>query len=166
MADSGVAQAQGGIGLLFPAAVIAAALVWSTSYSVTKVVLDELPPLTIGAARFLLAALLLRLLVRAKGLSTATASGDRRQLAVGGLLGITLYFAVENIGVNLATAADAALLMAAYPAITLLLESVLFGMRGSPLRYAGVGLAMFGVYLIVRRTSAFPTPAGGSATCS
>ena len=134
----------------FPAAVILAAFIWSTSFTATKATLDEIPPLTIGAARFLAAAVVLRAVIALWGISTKTARPDLVKLATGGLLGITMYFGLENVGVEFATASDAVLLVAAYPAITLLLESLLFGVRGSFLQYAGVALAMLGVYLIVR----------------
>jgi drug/metabolite transporter (DMT)-like permease len=135
--------------LAFPAAVVAAAFIWSTSYTATKAALADVPPLTLGAARFLLAAGVLWLAIRAQGIAVTPSRRDRVRLGVGGLLGITLYFAVENLGVDLATAADAALLVAAYPAITMLLESTLFGVPGSRTRMAGVAVAIAGVYLIV-----------------
>jgi drug/metabolite transporter (DMT)-like permease len=77
------------------------------------------------------------------------AGGDAPRLAAGGLLGVTLYFALENVGVQLATAADAALLVAAYPAITLLLEAAIFRTPVANVRLAGAGVALLGVYLIV-----------------
>jgi drug/metabolite transporter (DMT)-like permease len=136
--------------LAFPAAVIGAALIWSTSYTATKAALDDLPPLTIGAARFLVAAVVLWVAIRVMRIRVAPERADLPRLALGGLLGITLYFAVENIGVDLATAADAALLVAAYPAITMALESLLYPARTPRIRFVGVALAMAGVYLIVK----------------
>ena len=68
---------------------------------------------------------------------------------LGGLLGTTVYFSMENVGVDLATATDAALLIAAYPAITMLLELLIYRVTVSWVRFAGAALAMVGVYLIV-----------------
>src|SRR5919201_189160 len=48
-------------------AVIGAALIWSSSYSVTKVALRTIPPFTIGLLRFALASALLAGLVRIGG---------------------------------------------------------------------------------------------------
>src|ERR1039458_4510150 len=48
------------------AAVLLAALIWSTSFAVTKVTLRALPPLTIGALRFALAAIVLGVIVHAR----------------------------------------------------------------------------------------------------
>ena len=58
-------------------------------------------------------------------------------LALGGLLGTTVYFSMENVGLDFAMATDAALLIAAYPAITMLLEVLVYRARISALRFAG-----------------------------
>ena len=40
-------------------ALLGAALIWSTSFVTTKIALVDIPPLTLGALRFILAALVL-----------------------------------------------------------------------------------------------------------
>lgn len=135
--------------LPFVASVLGAVLLWSTSFVATKLALGEVPPLTLGAARFLVAACVLGVAVGIVGGVRRPPPKDLGRLATGGLLGITVYFSMENLGVHLATASDAALLVASYPAITMLLEILLYRSRFSPVRFAGVGLAMLGVYLIV-----------------
>lgn len=129
--------------------VVTAAVVLSSSYTLTKVALRDVPPLTIGVIRFLLAAALLGGWVHIVRRYPRPAPADLRRLAVGGLLGITLYFAIENIGVRLATASDAALLVAAYPAITSFLELVIYRQRTKPIGVAGIGLAIVGVFLVI-----------------
>lgn len=139
-------------------AIVAAALIWSTSFAVTKVVLKNVPPMTIGAIRFSAAALILGFLVR---LQKGWVPVPRRSaLAMGGagLLGITAYFGLENIGVDLATAADAAVIVAAFPIITVLVEVILHRERPTPTRLLGMALAMAGVWLIVRQSAS----SGGS----
>ncbi len=128
---------------------MAAALIWSTSYTVTKVALVELPPLTIGALRFAIAAMVLGIIVKLQGKLVRPGFTDAGRFAIGGILGTTIYFSMENVGVDLATASDAALLVAAYPAITMVLEILIFRTRASRVRFLGVGLAIVGVYLIV-----------------
>lgn len=144
---------------LFVVSVVGAAIIWSTSYTVTKVALAELPPLTIGALRFVIAAIVLGIIVKLQGKLMRPGFADGVRFAVGGILGTTIYFSMENIGVDLATASDAALLVAAYPAITMVLEILIFRTRASWVRFFGVGLAIVGVYLIVGQS---PTSAGGN----
>ncbi|GHH55972.1 membrane protein [Streptomyces candidus] len=132
-------------------AVAAAALLWSSSYAVTKQVLDEVGPLSIGAVRFALAALILGVTVRMNRHRPARpAARQRRRLYLSGFLGITVYFVLENVGVDLSTASDASLIVATYPLMTMLLELALFRTRMPMLRVAGVLLATVGAYLVVR----------------
>ncbi|MEV4142257.1 DMT family transporter [Amycolatopsis sp. NPDC049691] len=126
------------------AAVLAAALIWSSSFAVTKVALAEVPPMTLGALRFVLAAAVLGVLAR-----RLPRPSLRQRLSMGfaGLLGITAYFALENAGVDLATASDATLIVAAYPIITLVLSG---RAAFSPVRLTGMLVAVCGVWLVVR----------------
>lgn len=139
--------------LPFLASVMGAVFIWSTSFVATKLALAEVPPLTLGAMRFLVAACVLVVVAAAVGGVVRPPLADVARLAVGGLLGITVYFSMENYGVELATASDAALLVASYPAITMLLEIFFYQARASAIRFVGVGLAMLGVYLIVGESS-------------
>lgn len=132
-------------------AVVAAALFWSSSYAVTKRVLEDVGPLSVGAVRFTLAALLLGVMVRLGRRRPARPDArQRRLLHLSGLLGITVYFVLENVGVDLSTASDASLIVATYPLMTMLVER--FALRAPmPLpRVAGVLLATGGAFLVVR----------------
>ncbi|MFI1239844.1 DMT family transporter [Nocardia salmonicida] len=132
-------------------AVVAAALLWSSSYAVTKVLLADVGPLSIGAVRFTVAALLLGVMVRLDRKRQARPDArQRRRLYLCGLLGITVYFVLENIGVDLSTASDAALIVATYPLMTMLLELAVLRVRLPPLRVTGVLLATAGAFLVVR----------------
>lgn len=131
------------------ACVVAAAAVLSSSYTMTKVALRDVPPLTIGLIRFTLAAVVLLVWVHLIRRYPRPTRSDMRRLAVGGLLGITLYFTIENLGVHLATASDAALLVAAYPALTAFLELVVYRQRTRSPALAGIALAIIGVYFVV-----------------
>lgn len=133
--------------------VIAAVLIWSVSFVATKVAFHTIPPLTLGALRFVFAAIILGSVLLVQHRLILPKPGDLLRMAVSGILGITIYFSMENIGVKLATAADAALIVASYPAITMLLETVFYRMRISWIRFLGVGLAILGVYLIVLESS-------------
>src|SRR5512140_2026495 len=96
--------------LPFWSSTIGAVLIWSTSFVATKVALLEIPPLTIGLMRFALAAAILGIAGGWQRSLTRPTRIDLVLLAIGGLLGFTLYSAVENIGLDLATASDAALI--------------------------------------------------------
>lgn len=132
------------------AAVLAAALIWSSSFAVTKVVLAEVPPMTVGALRFVLAAAILGLVVHTRRDIRLPTPQQRIRLGGAGLLGITIYFALENAGVDLASATDATLIVAAYPIITMVPEILCGRARFSATRFAGMLVAIAGVWLVVR----------------
>ncbi|MFI6366727.1 DMT family transporter [Nocardia sp. NPDC050630] len=140
--------------------VVTAALLWSSSYAVTKQVLADVGPLTIGAIRFTLAAMLLGIMVRMRRNPAARPDArQRRMIYLSGVLGITVYFVLENIGVELSTASDASLIVATYPLMTMLVELVVLRTRMPLLRVGGVLLAAAGAFLVVRNGA----EVGGSA---
>lgn len=140
--------------------VVAAALLWSSSYAVTKEVLADVGPLTIGAIRFTIAAVLLAIMARMRRNPAAPPDArQRRMIYLSGLLGITAYFVLENIGLELSTASDASLIVATYPLMTTLLELALLRTRMPLLRVCGVLLAALGAFLVVRNGA----EVGGSA---
>ncbi len=129
--------------------VAGAVLIWSTSFVATKAALVEVGPLTLGAVRFVLAALLAGSVAAFFGGLKVKGAADLGRLCLGGLLGITLYFSMENVGVDLATASDAALVVASYPAIAMVLEALVYRRRLSARRLSGVALAIVGVNAIL-----------------
>jgi drug/metabolite transporter (DMT)-like permease len=134
-------------------AVVGAVLFWSISFVVTKIAFTTFPPFTLGALRFILAAFSLGIALILQKRFILPSTSDLIHLIISGLLGITIYFAMENVGVKLATAADAAMIVASYPAITMLLEVVIYRSVFSKVRFLGVGLAIAGVYLITQESS-------------
>ncbi|MFZ5644598.1 MAG: DMT family transporter [Bacillota bacterium] len=129
--------------------IITAILIWSVSFVATKIALKSFPPLGLGLIRFGLAAALIGTFLAIRKNIIKPAPKDLAKLALSGFLGITVYFSLENVGVKYSTASDAALIVSSYPAITMLLESLLFRAKFPPISYIGVGLAIGGVYIIV-----------------
>ncbi|MFB5268452.1 DMT family transporter [Paenibacillus enshidis] len=143
----GMEQAQSSRSLYLTAAV-AAILIWSTSFVGTKVAYHSFPPLTLGAARFLIASVILGVVMLVRKEFALPAPKDLGWMALSGILGTTLYFALENIGLELTTASSAALIVASYPAITALLEFIFYRVKISWLKGLGIVMAIAGVYQI------------------
>ncbi len=129
-------------------ALIASTMIFASSYTLTKIALVDLPPFTLGLARFVLAGAILVLwaVVTRQPLPSRA---DRRRLIAAGLLGVTAYFAVENLALQWANATDAALLVASYPALTALADAAVNRRRTSAFAWFGIGLAGLGVSVIV-----------------
>jgi drug/metabolite transporter (DMT)-like permease len=132
--------------------VVIAVVIWSVSFVVTKVALTTFPPFGLGLFRFGLASFLIGFYVMTRKDIKKPPLQDMKKLAFSGFLGITVYFSLENLGVKYSTTSDAALIVASYPAITLLLEVLFLRVKCSAASLAGVGLAIAGVYILVSVT--------------
>jgi drug/metabolite transporter (DMT)-like permease len=129
-------------------ATIGAMLIWSSSFIATKVAYRTFPPITLAAARFLVALILLGV---ARLVMKEHVKPTRKELvsiAFSGFMGITLYFLFENIGLMMTTASSAALIVASFPAITLVGERIVYKTPITGRQVVGIVLAVVGVYLI------------------
>ena len=137
---------------------LAIALLWGLSFLSIKVAVREVPPMTMAAARFLMAAAALPLLAAWRGISLRVAPRDLPLLAAGGFVGVTLYFYGENHGVALLSASLSSIIIGTIPVITVLAERAFLGTRLGARTYVGAVLSCLGVAVIVAR----PEAGGGS----
>lgn len=135
--------------LLSVASVVASALVWGTSFAVSKVALVSIPPLWLAWLRFVCAAafLLIWLLIRREDLRLG-----RRELlgmVAGGILGYTLNHIFENVGLALSTASEISLMMGVFPVLSLVVEGLVYHRKFSHTELAGIAVSVLGVVLII-----------------
>ncbi len=122
-----------------------AVLLWSASFIATKIAYQTFEPLMVGFVRFFFATLIL-LVVRIFTKDMARPEKkDIKIMAISGLLGITIYFAAENIGVKLTTASNASLIVASYPAVTALLEFLVYRIKPRVKTIIGIIFAFIGI---------------------
>ncbi len=143
-------------------ATIAAMLIWSTSYVFTELCYGVMTPIQVAAVRSLITTGILggvlavqkvasRRRKRAAPSAAPVETPTKKDLVwvyVSGLLGITLYTILENYGVRYTTTANAALVVASFPAITVLFEFLIYKMRPTLAKTAGILLAVFGVMVL------------------
>ena len=130
-------------------AVLFAVFVWGISFVSTKVVLKDLPPVSIAFFRQLIAILPLLLLMR---LNRDTLHITKREIPlffVASFFGLVLYFVFENTGLLYTSASNAAMLVAAIPVFTILIESVIGRKRLSLFTLAMVLVSIGGVYMVL-----------------
>lgn len=128
---------------------VLASLFWGLSFISTKVILAEIPPVTIAFFRqFIAAATLLPMIAYSHELPGIT----RRDLAVicsSGLFGIVLYSVLENNGLQYTTASNASMIVAALPIFTLISEALFFRQKVSARVVLCLLISMIGVWLVV-----------------
>lgn len=129
-------------------AILAAVVFWGTSYIVTAIAYQAIAPLQLGLVRAALAALLFAGYRAVTGSHERPARKDLPMIALSGLFGVTLYFAFQNLGLDMTSSSHAVLIVASYPAITMLMECVACR-RIPPLRQVlGIIVAIVGVALL------------------
>jgi drug/metabolite transporter (DMT)-like permease len=124
-------------------------LIFATGYSVSRIVLEDIGPATLAMARLTIGSLILvpwawRGMVAAK-----LSREDHWRLALTGVIGFTLAFALGNWGLAHSTASNAALLITVEPASLILLSPLVLGERLSRREGLGAALAILGAAVIV-----------------
>ena len=156
-----------GLRVLPTLAVLASMLLWGLSFVSSKAVLNTgFPPMTMVCLRFLIASAILLPLRRRLHPEVRLSGLSRRQrwmLFLSGFIGVTVYFFNEARGIKLTSASNAALIIAAIPIITVLVEWVFFHSRVRWVQVAGIVVSVVGVYFVVRRAPVhFPRALAGN----
>ncbi len=137
-------------------AIMCPVVFWGTSYLATALAYETISPQQLGLARAALAGLLFFAFRAARGERGSVARRDWPALAVGGLSGVTLYFAFQNAALAMTGPARAALITACYPAIVLAMKCAASRELPAPRQIAGIAVAVCGVGMLTG------APGGGS----
>jgi drug/metabolite transporter (DMT)-like permease len=125
-------------------------IVWGSTFVVTKAAASEIPPLTLAALRFFVAAVVLVPIALARG-------GQRRlprpvpyrALLLMSLSGIVLYTVAFNFALLYASATQGALIYALLPGAIALAAVLVLKERPTLQRSAGIVLSLCGVALVI-----------------
>lgn len=128
---------------------LTASFIWGFTFISIKVALNALPPMSLGLARFAVAAVLLAGLLAARGRPPRLDRPDVARMAASGFVGVTAYFFFENNGILRISASEASLMTATIPVFTILAESLFQRVRLSVSKAAGAVLSVAGIGLIV-----------------
>ena len=128
--------------------VLGALIIWSSSFVAIKIAYETFPPITLGAARFVVAALILGALTLLPANRKKLEKKDIIPVAVSGLMGITLYAVLQNIAMQWTSASNATLIIASYPIITVLLETLIYKTKLNPFKIVGIVIAIAGVFVL------------------
>ena len=140
---------------------ILVAILWGLSFLSIKVAVEVLPPMTLAAARFVVACAVLPAVAFLVKEDLRIDRGDIPVLILGGVLGVTLYFYFENNGILLLSASESSILVGTIPVVSVISERIFLGTRLPPRVYAGSFLSFAGVALIVLRPSNMPSSPWG-----
>ncbi len=131
------------------AAIIITVLFWGYSFVSTKIVLNELPPITIAFFRQVIAAVILVIFLLIKKLFVRMPVKDVLLLAASSFFGIVLYFLFENMGLKYTTASNGSIIVAAVPIFTLVTESLFYKFKITSRVITCVVVSVIGVFLVI-----------------
>lgn len=144
MKDLGIGAHRGGR-LTACCTLLLANVIFGTTFVATKPMFDRIPPMTIAAGRFAIVLLvLIPLLLR---------SGRRpnlsRTAAVMGGVGVFLTFVTQNLGLEMTSATNAALIQGGVPVMTMLIAGPVLAERLDASRLTGGIISLVGICAIV-----------------
>jgi len=129
-----------------------AAILWGASFLLTKITLTQLGPMTTATLRWMLAAAVLLAASQATARGRTTVRQALRRdwrIFIGlGLVGVSLFYTLQNVALTYTTSVDVGLIMNDFPVLTAVLGVWLLGEQFTWRAAGGLVLATVGVTLI------------------
>jgi drug/metabolite transporter (DMT)-like permease len=122
---------------------------WGISFISTKIVLHDIPPVSIAFFRQLIALVPLIAWLFYNKQAKLLPIKDIALLALSSFFGIVLYFVFENTGLVRTSASNASMIVASVPVFTLLAEALFFKQRISLKMVVFICLSICGVYFVI-----------------
>lgn len=138
------------------------AVLWGSAFPVTRVLLEDLPPLGAAAWRTVLAASAVALLAALRGEfgQLWPARGYRLRLTVLALLGGATFLIGMNLAVFLTGASITSFVIGMYPLLAVVVAALLLGERMSRGAVVALAVAAVGLVLLARPGGAHVEPLG------
>ena len=128
--------------------VLGALILWGSSFVAIKFAYTTYPPLTLAVVRFVVASLILGALTLLPQNRVRLQKKDIFTVVICGLTGIMLYAVLQNIAMQWTSASSATLIIASYPIITLLMESVIYKKKLNAIKIIAILIAIVGVIIL------------------
>ena len=134
---------------------------WGLSFIGSKKAMNAgFLPFSLVTVRFLVSSAVLLPVALLKKVSLRMAKKDITILILASLSGVTVYFFFELNGLKHTSAATASLIIAAIPALTMLVSVVVHKKKLSLLSWAGAIVSLIGVYMVVASDGSADTVKG------
>jgi drug/metabolite transporter (DMT)-like permease len=130
-------------------AMLGSVTLWGVSFVSTKLLLRELPAVSIAWFRLLPALLVLGILMLRQGETLRPARADRWRFVLAAAFGIVFYMVLENNGLRFTAASTASMLVASIPVFVLVIESLLSRSRLPLAELTAIALSLAGVWLVL-----------------
>ncbi|MDR1257429.1 MAG: DMT family transporter, partial [Spirochaetaceae bacterium] len=135
--------------------IVLCVIFWGISFVSIKIALSVYPPMTVGLFRFAIAVVFLYFIKQKYGKTEKFERRDLPQLAAASILGVSLYFFLENNGVKRVSVSEAAIIVGAIPVVTMAAEAVLLRRHILKRQWAGAVVSIAGAALVSGVSLAF-----------
>ena len=126
---------------------------WGSSFIADKIALQSFSPLFLCLIRFMISTAVLLVFRLGRKDFRYPDPEDMKKIAAAAFLGISVYYAIENTAVNMTSAADASVISAAYPLLTILTGIVFYHFRPARNQIIGILMACIGVLVLTVSSS-------------
>lgn len=130
-------------------ALMGTTLAFGLSFVGTKYALRGFEPLLLAMLRFAFAGAILWVAWRLFGAREHATRAELARVALLGFVSLTVYFALENMGIARASASQAAIIMAAVPIFVIILNHFTLREHNSGRQWAGVAISFAGIIALV-----------------
>jgi drug/metabolite transporter (DMT)-like permease len=129
--------------------VLLAVIAWGASFIATKIALEDISPISIVWLRFTMGVIILGIAVALRKQFALPNKSEWGYFAMLGFLGITFHQWLQSNGLQTSEASTTAWIVATTPVFMALLGWILLKEGLAPIKIIGIGLAAFGVLVVV-----------------
>lgn len=122
---------------------------WGGSYVSIQICLDAMGPVYLPFFRYLLSAVLLFVVLKAKGTSLKLEKSDWMKVILTALFSITVYFYFENSAIKQIGANEAAILVAMLPVVALIGNRIFLKQKLLPRNIISAVISIVGIYFVI-----------------
>lgn len=126
---------------------------WSSSFTILKLGLEDMPPITLAFLRFLLVVPFFVAFTysRDRGAFTRSIVKNWKSFSLLGLAGVTSYHVFQNVGLEFTTASNSSLIIASNPIFIALLSYLYLKEQLNLRQVLGIVLAFLGITVVITR---------------
>jgi len=124
-------------------------IIWGMSFLATKIAVIEIPPITLGFLRFLIAYITLLFITKLLKIEEKIEKKHIFFIVMMGFTGVTLSFVFENYGLQYTSASNASLIISTVPIFTLIFNAFVLKEKISKMIVFGIILSFIGIYFLL-----------------
>lgn len=124
-------------------------MMWGVSFVSIQIVMKVLPPLNLAFFRLLIAIVMLFFMMKKFTKARRMRREDIPRFAISGIIGITLYFYLENSALTAISANTASIIVAFLPIASMIGEALFLKRKIRWMEIVGVIVSIVGVYMVI-----------------